>query len=186
MAGAEEYKIRIKGYQWSDLLELWHQILSRKTPDWDTGKALEYFILRAFELEGAEVVYPYSIYQGGEQIEQIDGVIYISGLACIVECKDYAPSAPISIEPIAKLRNQILRRPTGVMGSIFSTSGFTDSAITLAQFMLPQAILLWEGDDINYAVQSKLLCQSFLQKYRYCIEYGVPYYGISRGGIDLK
>lgn len=184
MASAEEYKIKIKAYQRNDLLELWHQILSRETPGWELGRALEYFILRAFELEEAEVVYPYSVRQGGEELEQIDGVIYISGLACMVECKNYALNTPVSVEPIAKLRNQILRRPIGVIGSIFSTSGFTDPAITLVQFMLPQTILLWGRDEIDYAARNQSLCQSLLEKYRYYIEYGLLDHNIANGDIQ--
>lgn len=88
MASDEDYKIKIQKFQRTDLLALWQQIQERNTPSWAPGKALEYFILRAFELEGAEVVYPYRVYQDDDEIEQIDGLIYASGLACIVECKN--------------------------------------------------------------------------------------------------
>lgn len=54
------------------------------TPGWEPGKALEYFVLRAFQLEEAQVTFP-----------------YCDGLACLTECKDTAYRA--NIEPIAKM-----------------------------------------------------------------------------------
>ncbi|MCC5621225.1 aminotransferase class I/II-fold pyridoxal phosphate-dependent enzyme, partial [Nostoc sp. CHAB 5715] len=44
-----------------------------------------------------------------EVLEQIDGVVYSEGLAYIIECKDECEA--VDILPIAKLRNQLLRRP---------------------------------------------------------------------------
>jgi hypothetical protein len=76
MASDRDYKIKIQKLQSKGLLKLWQHIQARNNPDWGSGKALEYFILRAFELEGAEVVYPYTIYHGDDRIEQIDGVEY--------------------------------------------------------------------------------------------------------------
>ena len=61
MTTAAEYEQRITCYSWDELSTLWNQIQSADTPDWDTGKAMEYLILRAFQLEGAEVIYPYSV-----------------------------------------------------------------------------------------------------------------------------
>ena len=62
----------------------------RATPDWDSGKAFEYLILRAFELEGASVQYPYRISMQDEIVEQIDGAIHADGISAIVESKDLA------------------------------------------------------------------------------------------------
>jgi hypothetical protein len=55
---------------------LWADIEARQTPSWDAGKAFEYLIIRAFQLDGAEVKYPYSVRLLGEELEQVDGVIY--------------------------------------------------------------------------------------------------------------
>ncbi len=103
-----EYKQRITNYAHTHLLELWQQIQIGETPDWDAGKALEYLVLRAFELEEASVTYPYTIQTGGTLIEQIDGAVYCDGFACLVECKDQNDN--VSIAPVAKLRNQLLRK----------------------------------------------------------------------------
>ncbi|BAU13917.1 hypothetical protein LEP3755_44600 [Leptolyngbya sp. NIES-3755] len=106
MATATEYEQRITQYGWDELSTLWNQIRSGDTPDWDSGKAMEYLILRAFQLEEAEVVYPYSVVIEEEELEQIDSAIYSDGLACLVECKDLAQR--VNIEPLAKMRNQLL------------------------------------------------------------------------------
>jgi hypothetical protein len=70
---------------------------------WPSGKAFEHLILRAIEIEGARVRWPYTVSYLTEVVEQIDGVIYSEHLSCLIEAKDYAQ--PINIEPIAKLRN---------------------------------------------------------------------------------
>lgn len=72
---------------------------------------------------------------GARSLEQIDGAIHVGGLHVIVESKDQAASQ--DIEPIAKLRNQLLRRPSGAVGVCFSTGGFTPSARLLAHVMAP-------------------------------------------------
>ncbi|MEH2360819.1 restriction endonuclease [Nostoc sp.] len=177
MPTGKEYEAKIANYNWDDLIQLWSEIESGDTPGWDTGKALEYLVLRAFELDGAEVIWPYSVRVDGDELEQIDGVVYSEGLACIIECKDL--STKVNIEPIAKLRNQLLRRPTTTIGSVFSSNGFTEAAITLARFVSPQTILLWGGEEINYSLQNKSTSRSLIKKYRDCIEYGLPDYNIT-------
>jgi Restriction endonuclease len=73
----------------------------------------------------------------------------MGGLSCLIECKDQ--DGNIAIDPVAKLRNQMLRRPVGVIGLVFSTAGFTDATKILARYGGNQAILLWNGLDIQYA-----------------------------------
>ena len=167
MASAEEYEKRIQAYDnWDKLTTFWQEIQNKSTPDWDAGKALEYFILRAFELEKAVVRYPYSV----SNVEQIDGVIYIENIACIIECKDTI--APLNFEPIAKLRSQLMRRPSAVIGSLFSLSGFTIPALSLLSSIQPQTLLLWENDEIDYCLKNKTFCTTLIKKYHAEIEYG--------------
>ncbi|BAU16131.1 hypothetical protein LEP3755_66980 (plasmid) [Leptolyngbya sp. NIES-3755] len=90
MTTSAEYQRRIEIYDRAQLLDLWTQIQACNTPNWEPGKALEYLIIRAFELEGADVTYPYSIPIARTIIEQIDGAVYSDGLFCLVECKDQA------------------------------------------------------------------------------------------------
>lgn len=144
MPTGKEYEAKIANYNWDDLIKLWSEIESGDTPGWGAGKALEYLVLRAFELDGAEVTWPYSVRVDGDELEQIDGVVYSKGLACIIECKDLRKK--VNIVPIAKLRNQLLRRPATISGIVFSRKGFTRNAVKLATLISPQTILLWEGE----------------------------------------
>lgn len=177
MPTGAEYEARIKTYNFDDLIRLWSEIEAGDTPDWDAGKALEYLVIRAFQVEGAEVLYPYSVRTDEEEeLEQIDGAIYADGLSCLVECKD--TSTKVNVEPIAKLRNQLLRRPAAAIGCVFSSSGFTDAASTLAKYIAPQTILLWTPGEIYYCLQNQFMRQALLKKYRYCIEHGNPNYNI--------
>jgi hypothetical protein len=172
-----DYRTKIKAYEHGDLLALWQHIQAGNTPDWDSGKAFEYLILRAFELEGAEVRYPYRIQREGEEIEQLDGIIYSDNLACLVESKHFQ-TIPTNFEPIAKLRNQLLRRPAATIGMVFSFSGFTAPALLLAEFVAPQTILLWNGNEISFALERQIFRASLIKKYRYAIEHGMSYLNI--------
>ncbi len=178
----EQYKNRIQSFGWSDLHKLWEQIQQRNTPNWQPGKALEYLILRAFQLDDADVKFPYPVLLLETEVEQIDGVVYYSGLSCLVESKDFADSN-VDSTPVSKLRNQLLRRPTGTVGLVFSRTGFTDSARYLSFFSLPQSILLWSGEEIEYVLHEEKICEFLIVKYRACVEYGLTDYDIRE--IDI-
>ena len=126
-----------------------------------------------------EVIWSYQVELFDEKIEQIDGVVHFanSHLSMLVESKDYQEA--VSIEPIAKMRNQLQRRPNGLIGSVFSVNGFTDPALTLAQFMAPQTILLWDNQDIEHCLGTGTFMDGFFKKYRYCIEHGKPDFNLA-------
>lgn len=42
----------IRSYDWSKLRKFWSQIKDGNTPGWANGKALEYLLVRAFDLDG--------------------------------------------------------------------------------------------------------------------------------------
>lgn len=177
MATESEYQKRVEHYGWAELSNLWQSIQQNNTPDWADGKALEYLILRAFELEKAEVRYPYSVpmktvstKESEKDLEQIDGVVYVKGIACLIECKDYKDR--INFEPIAKLRSQLMRRPSATIASIFGVNGFTDPAMMLLNFIYPQTILAWEADEIEYCLQHKSFSKGLIEKYRKAVEEG--------------
>lgn len=131
----------------TELRALWRRIKARKgMGDWPPGRALEFMILRAFQLERARVVWPYV-----NATEQIDGAIHTDGLACIVETKDHSES--ISFEAIAKLALQLQRRPGAALGLIFSTSEFSLSVIKTVSVHPIRNILLWQGSDIDLALK---------------------------------
>lgn len=167
---------RIRKLAWPDLNALWIAIQSGNTPGWRSGAAFEHLVLRAFELSGADVVWPYSVQLGGEVAEQIDGAIHDDGLSCLVESKHL--SVPVNVEPIAKLRNQLLRRPSHAMGLLFSASGFTTPAQYLAQFVSPQTILLWSPEEVTHLLTVGKFCDALRVKYRRCVERGVPDYDV--------
>lgn len=178
-----ECKELIQTYKWKSLRELWQGIQEGNTPDWEKGKALEYFILRAFELERADVRYPYSVplnsistHNSQKDMEQIDGVVYFQGIGCLLECKDYKEA--INFEPIAKLRSQLMRRPSSVIASIFSMSGFTEPALMLLNFIQPQTILAWQQDEIEHCLNHKSFCNSLVKKYHKAVELGTYNFSI--------
>ena len=177
MTEDERYEKRISNFGWDELATLLSAVEKGQTPGWKPGKAFEYLIIRAFQLDGADVRWPYDVRIGGDAVEQIDGVAYVGGLACLIECKD--KNTRVNVEPIAKMRNQLLRRPAGIIGSVFSRRGFTEPAITLARFTAPQTILLWTGEEVEYAVENKSINRVLLTKYRVCIEKGLPDYNIT-------
>jgi Restriction endonuclease len=180
LATAAEYENRIKLLDWNGLRSLWDSIESRDTAtaDWDAGKAFEYLVLRAFELDGAKVKFPYTVRLFNEEIEQIDGAIHYAGISCLVESKDFADDVKVNIAPIAKLRNQLLRRPSGIVGLVFSRTGFTNPARNLCCFSAQQGILLWNGEEIKYALDNETIGELLVLKYRMLVEDGLPDYNV--------
>jgi hypothetical protein len=176
MPTAAEYETQAGLLNWAGLRVLWSAIEQRDTPGWEAGKALEYLVLRAFQLDGAQVRWPYLVELFGEEVEEIDGAVYYAGLSCLVESKDLSEN--VAISPIAKLRNQLMRRPAGTVGLMFSGTGFTEAARLLAHFTLPQAILLWSGEEIEYALAQERTCDFLVAKYRACVEDGLPDYDV--------
>ena len=173
MPTPQEYQDLIQSHDHDDLLDL-HT--NRNRVPWNAGKALEYLIIRAFELEGCTVRYPYSVMLDETEVEQVDGVVYFEHYSIMIETKDWSTS--VNIEPIAKIRNQLLRRLVNTIGLIFSQQGFTEPAATLARFTAPQTILLWDGKELTWALNEHKMRESFQKKYRSSIEDGNPLYNI--------
>jgi hypothetical protein len=163
-----------------ELVQLWGEIQAGDTPQWEPGRAFEYLVLRAFEIEGAVVRYPFSVRLQEETAEQIDGVVYAGPISALIESKDLG--ARVNVEPLAKLRNQLMRRPAATSGVVFSRQGFTEPAKALAQYMSPQTILLWHGDEVDRALPSRKMTVGLLLKYRYAVEKGLPDYHLVREG----
>lgn len=157
-----------------DLINLWNtRGKSEVKSFWEPGKILEYTLLRAFELEGATIRWPYNVKMGDDEssvIEQIDGSIQFDYFYVLVECKDYENGKKVNIESFAKMRNQLMRRPSSVIGCIFSTSGFSDPALALSQFSAPQTILLWDGDEFEYCLEKGCFIDGLKKKFRKATE----------------
>src|SRR5437867_2099437 len=112
MATPAELEARIRLLDWAGLRALWADVKAGKTPGWEAGEALEYLVLRAFELDTSEpltVRYPYEVSLFGEKVEEIDGAVHLPGLSCLVESKDWGKD--VVLGPIVKMRSQLLRRP---------------------------------------------------------------------------
>jgi hypothetical protein len=76
-------------------------------------------------------------------------------------------------DAVAVLRDQLSRRPTGIIGSCVSTSGFTVTALELV-VRGRQEIALWTRDDIDYALRGRKMRKALLAKYRWCVERAIP------------
>lgn len=177
-----EYETLIRRHaNWDELRTLWNAITTGDTPEWAPGKAFEYLVLQAFHLDGAVVRWPYSVEIESEVVEQIDGFVHIGRFSCIVESKH--TKEPVAIAPIAKMRNQLLRRHSGAIGLVFSYAGFTDAAVILARYIAPQAILLWTGQEIERAITDRKIFEYLEIKYRVCVETGMPDASIQQPAI---
>jgi len=66
---------------------------------------------------------------------------------------------------------------------VFSSHGFSEAALQLAQFALPQAILLWSGTQVEFALNNERICDLCERKYRACVDYGMVDFDISLGVI---
>ncbi len=175
--GEEEYVSRIRMMRRPALLKLWSRVWSgRKLGDWPPGKAFELLVLRAFELEGAHIVWPYLVspiapLDSTGLMEQIDGAIYVDGMACVVESKHHR--RPIDFGPIARFKARLDRRPPGVMGLMFSVSGFTKPALLETYFHPLRNLLLWTGADVDLAL-TRGMRTGLRAKWRHAVERAVP------------
>jgi hypothetical protein len=124
-----------------------------------------------------EVEYPYDVPAGGRPLEQIDGLVILGCHMFLVECKD---KEKVDIEPIAKIRNQLLRRPETTFGCVFVSGDFTATALTIADFSIPHRILLWSGYEVEECIKRKDFKAMLIDKYRHLCKYGLtdhsPYY----------
>jgi restriction endonuclease len=173
MSSHAEHVARIRELDWAGLRALWMRIKAGHTPGWPAGKAFEYLVLRAFELDGAQVVWPFVVRLGDDVVEEIDGAVYAAGLSCLVESKDTA--ALVEVGALAKLRSQLARRPAATVGLFFSRSGFTDAAQMLVSYFAPQTVLLWTSASIDYVLGRERIVEELTVKYRRAVENGHGY-----------
>lgn len=170
-----EYEKKIKKYDYPKLVKLWKQVLLGNTPGWDAGMAFQYLIIRAFEIEKNEVVYPYSVKipKTLTDLEQIDGFVYLKGenVPVLIESKHYDKN--IDIAPIDKMNSQLDQRPNGTIGALFATKGYTVPALDKHSRISKQTILLWEQEDIEYCISKRKFTAGMKAKYRFAIEHGI-------------
>lgn len=167
----------IKTFNRKELLSLWNSIKHRTEKS--DGKEMEFLFLRAFELEKAEVVWPYLVYDtvgSSKQIlEQIDGVIYSDGMSFLVESKDRRDKSDFTL--ISEFRDKVCKRPGGTMGIFFSKNGVTPPAITKLENQM-QFVLLWEGAELDSPLKEGCMREGLIEKYRFSVEQGHPYFNL--------
>lgn len=196
MASDHEYWEYVSQLDRDGLQELWQAISNDDTPPgfpydrYVRGKGFEFLVLRGFELDLAalgersgKVVWPYQVTQldlgVGHQanaVEQIDGGVHLPGLSCLFECKCPANDL-VGVEPIAKLASKLLRRPAGLIGSVFSATDFEESAVLLSLFLAPLTVLLWYGNDIEWCLANAEdggFVEALQWKYRQAVDLGQP------------
>lgn len=174
MTTEADYRQRIQTFDHAAIVELWQAVRRNDTPDWQAGRAFEYLVLRAFQIEGATVRYPYSVSIEQMPVEQLDGAVHSDGISCIIECKDQTTN--VDFAAVAQLRTRLMRRPPSAVGVLFSRSGFTAPTIKLSHFVASETIILWDGEQFNDALVKRRLRTSLIAKYRRLIEDGAAYY----------
>lgn len=150
----KEYEREVSRLDWAGILKEWRakQEGHINAIKWAPGKALEYLVLRAFDLERnrrsdvQDVKYPFHKNTEGKQEQQIDG--YIRTLRCcfLEECKDKKYKTKES--DLSQLYTRVSCRPDTVVGLFFSMGGYTPSAIKSNENQCH--IILWDREDIEY------------------------------------
>jgi hypothetical protein len=181
-----EYVKKIQGLDWKELSDLWKEIKSGSPiTGWESGKAFEYLIPRIFELDKVQVKYPFEVKMpyNEKTMEQIDGVIYPYGMPVLIESKDYndgdGGKKNIGIEPIAKLRNQLSRRPYNSIGCVYSSGGFTEAVANLIDYLGNETILLWQGEEVEMCIQKMAIKEFFRIKYEMRVEHGIQNFNVA-------
>jgi hypothetical protein len=172
---------KASGLDRAAIVSLWEAVKSpAPLKEWNgPGKALEYCLVRAFQLELNETDcgWPFSVTSPNHRLgilEQIDGVVYAAFGTFLIEAK--ADKEPVDVEPLAKLRFRLEARPPGTMGMLASVSGFTEPARLYAQFAVPLNVLLWTGDDLDAALRTGSVLKGLQRKLRMAIERRIPDY----------
>ena len=170
----------IRSYNWEKLKKLWAQIRIGNTPGWANGKALEYMFVRAFDMEGAEVVYPYTNDVGNAK-EQIDGYVFVKklGAGFLIECKDWKEK--VSFEELAKLHGRLTYRMSSTFGLFLSKNGFTPSAVEMMFMMHPHNILLWSFDEIDECFINHKFMKALKYKFQYAMATADPAIAVIEG-----
>lgn len=141
--------------------------------EWAPGRDLEYLIVRAFEIEGIDVTYPFrvAVHDGNRTTEQIDGAITLAGALFLLESKAWTEH--VSRGPLALLTSQLARRPPATMGVVFTLKGYTEAATALTNMTSPVRVLLWTPDELERAIREAAMRDALNFKYRYAQEHGM-------------
>ena len=171
-----------KTWNRDDLLRLWARIKAhRPVSGWPDGKVFEYLVVRAFDIEGARVLWPFEVTypQKFGTMEQIDGMVYLGERAFLLESKNV--SEPVAIDEVARLRMRLESRPPGTMGVLFSAQDFTLPAEVFTQFATPLNVLLWARRDLDVALRGGMMVDGLRAKLAHATESGLPILFLKEG-----
>jgi len=169
-----------KAWSRDDLLRMWARIKTgERSAGWPAGRDFEYLVVRAFDLEGVRVIWPFEVTypQKFGTMEQVDGVVYLDGRAFLVESKNL--SEPIAVQELARLRMRLESRPPGTMGVLFSTQNFSLPTEVFAQFARPLNVLLWGRSDLEVALVDGSMVSSLRAEFARATESGLPFLSVS-------
>lgn len=172
---ARDFETEARGWDRADLLRIWNAIKAGEPiRGWPPGRAFEYLVVRAFDIEGAKVLWPFHVVypQRFGTMEQVDGVVYLGERAFLLESKNLSES--IAVEAVARLRMRLESRPPGTMGVLFSVRKFTLPTEVFTQFATPLNVLLWENTDLDVALANASMVATLRAKLEYAIEHGLP------------
>lgn len=183
-----------KASDWNDLQSIWRSLLPQLAENGlkgepsfrnetisaqDAGIVFERLVLEAFRLSKAEVHEPFRVPSRSTSyaMEQIDGLVVVNEWqAFLVESKLHKES--LSFNPIALLNHRVEQRIIGTVGLFFSASGYTDPARESAQYLRPIRVLLFDGTELNRAIETRDLVQLVKEKWIGAVKYGDPYYSV--------
>lgn len=172
---AADMETEAKGWSRDDLLRVWEDIKARRPIDgWPRGKAFEYFVVRAFDIEGLRVKWPYEVTYRQKLgiVEQNDGFIYLGERPFLIESKDV--SDPLEVESVAKLRFRLEARPPGTMSVLFNSTKFSLATEVFAQFAVPLNVVLWRGQDFDSVLPTASMAAGLQAKLDAATERGIP------------
>jgi hypothetical protein len=172
---ARDFEMEARAWERADLLRIWEAIKAgQPIAGWPPGKAFEYLVVRAFDIEGARVLWPFEVVypQKFGTMEQVDGVVYLGERAFLLESKNL--SEPMAVEAVARLRMRLESRPPGTMGVLFSVQKFTLPTEVFAQFAKPLNVLLWEGRTLDVPLANASMVDTLRAKLNYAVEHGLP------------
>src|SRR5438552_10236857 len=82
--------------------------------------------------------------------EQIDGLVVDGWQSFLIESKFWTD--PVDFNPIALLHTLLDTRPVGTLELFFSAFGYTEPAKESADRLRPARVLLFEPDDLKWAL----------------------------------
>jgi hypothetical protein len=135
------------------------------TPE-QVGTVFEGCVLEAFRLSGHTGHYPFTVpMQGsGSTREQIDGLVLDGWQSFLIESKFW--TGQVDFGPIALLHTLLDTRPVGTLGLFFSAFGYTQPAIESTDRLRPVRVLLFDLEDLHWALARKPFKGSMLELVR--------------------